>query len=458
MNSAISAVPSQDSLLGPFFDKLRLHLDLDLLDKAIASCGKSSQRRRRLLALAVALLVVASALFRAVALTRLASLLGLVRASALGSLSVASNALVAARSRLGAEPLLAFLPVWAWGQTARLPLPLWRGLRLCGLDGSKVRLQASAANVAHYGLPPHGRGSGRLPLMRWLQVVDLATRVVLDLEQAPYQASTEFGLAEQLMRRLAASCLVVLDGGFFSLSLLGRIHLQGSHWLLPLKARTRVRFVRRLGPGDDVVELTPCAKARQRAPWLPETMQARRVVCHRRGYRPRTLLTSLLDPVAYPAKELGDWYSERWEVELGLGEQKTVLLGAEPLRSRTPVLAYQEAVAAVIAYNLLRLQAAEGALRQGVSAKRLSFVAVLEAERSLWVAWSMARAEVRQWVEQQAQQAVLPVRRERRCAREVHRRTSKFPPRKPRSAAAEAFAMRAADARRASGHSLRPRN
>ena len=98
----------------------------------------------------------------------------------------------------------------------------------------------------------------------------------------------------------------------------------------------------------------------------------------------------------------------------------------------------------VIAYNLLRLQAAEGALRQGLAAKRISFVAVWQAEQALWVKWSLERPQVQQWVEEQAQQAVLPARREgRRCAREVHRRRSKFPPKGPPGRpAAEVFARR----------------
>src|SRR5262245_3388977 len=55
------------------------------------------------------------------------------------------------------------------------------------------------------------------------------------------------------------------------------------------------------------------------------------------------LLTSLLDPVAYPATEVVALYHERWELELGFDEVKThTLERAEALRSKTPARVIQE--------------------------------------------------------------------------------------------------------------------
>src|SRR5262245_10313422 len=61
------------------------------------------------------------------------------------------------------------------------------------------------------------------------------------------------------------------------------------------------------------------------------------MLCQRRGFRAQTLLTSLLDPVAYPAAEIVALYHERWELELGFDEVKTQTLEREEaLRSKTP--------------------------------------------------------------------------------------------------------------------------
>jgi hypothetical protein len=50
------------------------------------------------------------------------------------------------------------------------------------------------------------------------------------------------------------------------------------------------------------------------------------------------LLTSLLDPLAYPADEIVALYHERWELELGFDEIKTHTLEREEmlLRSKAP--------------------------------------------------------------------------------------------------------------------------
>jgi len=42
----------------------------------------------------------------------------------------------------------------------------------------------------------------------------------------------------------------------------------------------------------------------------------------RRGFREQTLLTSLLDPVKFPAQEIVALYHERWEIELGFDERE----------------------------------------------------------------------------------------------------------------------------------------
>lgn len=49
------------------------------------------------------------------------------------------------------------------------------------------------------------------------------------------------------------------------------------------------------------------------------------------------LVTTLLDPFLFPAKELAVLFHERWHAELVIGETRTVLrLSARTLRSLTP--------------------------------------------------------------------------------------------------------------------------
>ncbi len=55
-----------------------------------------------------------------------------------------------------------------------------------------------------------------------------------------------------------------------------------------------------------------------------------------RGRKQRvTLVTTLLDPVAYPAEKLIVLYARRWNLELALRHLKTTM-GMEALRCQSP--------------------------------------------------------------------------------------------------------------------------
>jgi IS4 transposase len=57
----------------------------------------------------------------------------------------------------------------------------------------------------------------------------------------------------------------------------------------------------------------------------------------------RQILTSLTDPMKYPASDIVDLYSHRWEIELGYREMKQYLLESRfTLRSQLPELVKQE--------------------------------------------------------------------------------------------------------------------
>jgi len=104
-----------------------------------------------------------------------------------------------------------------------------------------------------------------------------------------------------------------------------------------------------------------------------------------RGYRPQVLLTSLLDPVAYPAGEIVGLYHERWELELGYDEIKTEMLEREEtLRSRSPTAVRQEIWGVLIAYNLVRLEMEGVADEAHVEPTRISFVVALRLICDEW--------------------------------------------------------------------------
>jgi hypothetical protein len=129
--------------------------------------------------------------------------------------------------------------------------------------------------------------------------------------------------------------------------------------------------------------------ARRKDASLPKTWVARAVTYQRKGFRAQTLLTSLVDPSAFPADEIATLYHERWELELGYDELKTELLDREEaIRSKKPETVKQELWGIFLAYNLVRLEMERVAAEAGVEPTRISFVAALRliCDEWLWCA------------------------------------------------------------------------
>lgn len=110
--------------------------------------------------------------------------------------------------------------------------------------------------------------------------------------------------------------------------------------------------------------------------------------CHTPGFRTDeiTLVTTLLDEVAYPDAALADLYRRRWQIEVCFRDIKTTL-GLDVLRTRTPEMIEKEIHMQAIAYNVVRALMLESARQHDLPACRLSFkgtVGVLHAFAPLY--------------------------------------------------------------------------
>ncbi len=91
-------------------------------------------------------------------------------------------------------------------------------------------------------------------------------------------------------------------------------------------------------------------------------------------------MTTLLDPQAYPKRELARLYERRWEAETNLRHLKQTM-GMDVLRCQSPEGVLKELWVYVRVYNLVRLLMIEAARRQGVDPDRISFIDALDCLR-----------------------------------------------------------------------------
>jgi hypothetical protein len=374
------------------FGRFREHIDPAWIEEALSATGTASVRRRRFPAEQAMWLVMGMALLRRESIERVSAMLGLALPAASGQ-TAAKSTISQARSRLGEDPLAYLFAVTAerW-VTETADRHRWRGLSLHAVDGTTLRVPDSPENwTAFGGQCGNGtRNGSAYPLVRMVAVMALRSHLLSAVHFADY-ATGETTLSDGFWRELPDNCLTLVDRNFLVADDLTRLERTGGnrHWLTRAKSTTRLRTLKRLGPHDELVEITLSDQTRRLYPDLPPVWTARAIEYQRKGFRPSTLLTSLLDPEKYPSDELVALYHERWEIELGYDEIKTHLLEREEaIRSRTPQGVRQEIWGIALAYNLVRLEMERAADEAGVEPNRISFVNALALIRNAWLMWS----------------------------------------------------------------------
>lgn len=388
LNDALSAVPQ---FLPDRFEQFTRHLSPDFIEDGLIATGTASIRRRRLPAEAVIWLLIGIALMRNESMARVAALLGVALPSTTGRL-VARSALTQARKRVGDAPLeyvcRATGAEWA---TRSAESCKWRGLKLYAMDGTTFRVPDSPENWHAFGGQAAGaRAGSAYPTVRGVAMMAVRSHVIAGMRFGSYETG-EATLARQLWDEVPDDSLIIVDRGFLISSDLTKLARAGTNrnWLTRAKSNVRFTVIKKLGKGDDLVEIQLSAATRRLHPDLPERWVARAIRYQRKGFRPSVLLTSLVDADAFPRDEVVGLYHERWEVELGYDELKTEMLAREEtIRSRTPKLVEQELWAIALAYNLVRVEMERAADEAGVAPTRISFANALSMICHAWIVWS----------------------------------------------------------------------
>lgn len=303
------------------------------------------------------------------------------------------------------------------GQTLAGAVPAdwrWRGRRVKIADGSTVSMPDTPANQAAYPQPTSQQPGLGFPLTRIVVVFCLACGTVLDAALGTYagKQTGETALLRSLTACFEPGDVLLADRFYSGYCDIAFWQQQGVDVVVRLHQRRRcdLRRGRKLGRNDHVVTWT---KPAQRPAWLdeaayaalPATLELRelRVPIAVPGFRTKSVVvvTTLLDPQAYRARELADLYRQRWHAELDLRSLKATL-GMDVLRCQTPAMVRQEIWAHLLAYNLIRTVMAQAAVTVGSRPRELSFKGALQtmtafAERLLGAAPAQAE-ELHEWL------------------------------------------------------------
>lgn len=423
---------------GELLPKFVASLDPDWIDEALAATGTATIRRRRLPAEQVIWLVIGMCLFRDQSMKELVATLDLALPGTRG-VRVAPSSIVQARDRLGDEPVRWLFErtaeTWAH-QSARRHA--WRGLAVYGADGTTVRVPDSSENRATFGgQKTRWDSTSGYPLVRLVTLMALRSHLLAGARFGAY-GTDERSYAAELWPLVPDRSLVIVDRLFLAAKTLLGIERGGAerHWLTRARSTSKWVRVKRVAPGDELIEMTVSSEARRKDPSLPTTWPMRAIRYRRRGFAEQTLLTSLVDVKRYPAAEIVALYHERWEIELGYNEVKRVMLAREEsTRSKSPRGVAQELWGLALAYNLVRFEAERVAAEAGVPPTRVSFVAALTFVENALRSWGTDSAgrlpERLVKLREDIGHFILPDRRERTYPRAVKIKMSNYPRKRP---------------------------
>lgn len=351
---------------------------------------------------------------------------------ALSGKSITDGALAQRRARLpvGIFEQLMGAALQPKAEARRHPEAFYRGLRLCGVDGSTFSVSNTPQIKRQMKKARSRRGRAAFPKVGVAVLVELGLRNPLAAALGA-QGESEMVLAKQVLVAQPEESLVINDRYYGTPALLVSLPAQGErHFLVRVKTNLRRRLLEVYPDGSALVEIGSGSAKR-----LVREILGRVQRGGRGSFTTVRLWTSLLDWRRCPAPELLALYGRRWEQEVFYKELKVDMRSTPRLRSHTPLTALQEIAALILAYAVLVDYRVQAASVGEVGVLRISFLKTLQMVQGLWrflevssdlLGPAKVRLLVRRALRQLADMAI-PKRRARSCPRALRQPVSSWP-------------------------------
>jgi hypothetical protein len=270
---------------------------------------------------------------------------------------------------------------------------LWHGRRVKVVDGTGLSAADTEVNQAEWPQGSNMKPGCGFPQLNLVGLFCLYSGALLGWAEGN-KHDHETSLWRKLWGLLAPGDVVLGDRAFGSYADIARLKARGVDGVYRLNASRKLdwRRGRRLGQRDRLQVWNKPKRRPKGCPiqdWkeLPSQLEVRLI--EKRvdvpGFRPEKIVvvTTLTDPLQYPAEELIWLYRRRWSVELFFRDVK-ITLGMDELKCMTPEAVRRELVMYLICHNLLRGMIQEAAHQHDVPVDRISFQGAAE-QLSHWL-------------------------------------------------------------------------
>jgi hypothetical protein len=266
------------------------------------------------------------------------------------------------------------------------------GRRVVVVDGTGVSMPDTAENQEVWPQQSNQKPGCGFPQATICACFCLQTGILLSHEIGN-KKNHEIPLLRKQWSTFKAGDIFLGDKGFCSYYDVHKFKERDVDSVITLARRTPVskeKSIKVLSENDLLLEWPKPIKSKRlsysQAEWeaLPESLPLRqiKVTVDRPGFRVSTfhIVTTLLDPVEYPANEIADLYYQRWDIELFFRDIKTSM-GMDILRCKSPDMVRKEIMMHLIVYNCIRNLMLDAAQKSRIKVRRISFKGSVQALR-----------------------------------------------------------------------------
>jgi hypothetical protein len=196
----------------------------------------------------------------------------------------------------------------------------WRGLRVLGVDGSRLKLPNSKDIAKEFGEYQVGRNASCTVSMATISMVyDVLNHITIDAHIGPWTKSESEFVFEDHMKVFKKGDLVLGDRGYPSIKLMVGLKEKGIEFCFRMKENwwLPVREFRSSTKRQTVIQLTISKKIRKELGLNSDCkmLKVRLMKIELDNDQVEILCTSLVDSKKYPHKEFKELYHMRWGTE-----------------------------------------------------------------------------------------------------------------------------------------------
>jgi hypothetical protein len=272
---------------------------------------------------------------------------------------------------------------------------LWLGKRVKLVDGFTFTMPDTPDNQRMFPQSVSQAPGLGFPIARACVVLSLAHACMEAIAVGPYAGKDtgESALLRQVLDGFKPGEVLLADRYFCSYWMLAMLKLRRVDVCMRLHQRRQVDLsqVQWLGDNDYIDTWTRPAKAKWMNPSLYESIPERlpiRIVMLDAVENSRTealeVVTTLLDPKAYPASQIGRLYGYRWNAELDICAIKQSL-NLDQVRCKSPQMIDRELWTTLLAYNMVRWGCAQAARVHDKLPRQMSFTIACNVLLSQWL-------------------------------------------------------------------------